>query len=388
MVWKRTTAGRVTYYACATYAGRQVRHPIGSDRREAERAENELRRAIAEGWYSPEWSFRRKVRLEDFARSWAEGLTNRSAKDDRQMLAKWILPELGRFALDDINGPRVAAWLSWLREQEPERGGGKLSASTVRSIHSVLVRVQKAAKFHGLTDRVSASDLPRGTLPTRGKRKRPPGRRENAERLITCEAIPPERRMLYALTYLTGMRPGEAAGRRWKDLDTQAAPLWCLHVATQYQDQPLKTSDGEDTAERWVPVHPELEALLTAWRARGWAETYGRHPTPDDFIIPDRRDPLRAMTRAQVTHAPEHDCARAGIDRQGAHAGRRWFASYSRMDGAHPDVIERITHNAAGSMLDQYTYFGWDVMCEAVARLRVTLRRDAEVVRIGEVRNG
>lgn len=382
MVWKRTTSGRTVYYACATYRGRQVRHLVGPDKREAERVERALKKAIVEGAYSPEWSFRRRVRLDTFAVRWAEGLTNRSARVDRQMLEDWILPELGGRYLDEIDGPTVARWLEWLRAQAPRRGGRgeRLSASTVRSIHSVLVRVQKAAKFEGLVSSVTASDLPRGMLPTRGRRKLPPGRRENAERLIMCETIAPERRIFYSLTYLAGLRPGEAAGRRWRDLDSQASPLWCLHVHSQYQDEPLKTADGEYTADRWVPVHHELQRILEEWRSSGWARVYGRHPSRGDFIIPDPREPSRALTKAQITHWPPHDCKRAGIEPQGAHAGRRWFASYVRMDGGRADILERITHNSAGTQLDQYTYFGWDVMCETVACLRVILRPDAEVV--------
>lgn len=35
-----------------------------------------------------------------------------------------------------------------------------------------------------------------------------------------------------------------------------------------------------------MPVHPELAALLAAWKLDGWAATYGRVPEPGDLIVP------------------------------------------------------------------------------------------------------
>jgi hypothetical protein len=38
---------------------------------------------------------------------------------------------------------------------------------------------------------------------------------------------------------------GEACGRRWRDLDRNARPLASLHVATQYDGEPLKTDNAD-----------------------------------------------------------------------------------------------------------------------------------------------
>jgi integrase len=45
------------------------------------------------------------------------------------------------------------------------------------------------------------------------------------ERLISDPAIPPERRVQYALKAIAGLRHGEVAALRWRELDYTAEPL-------------------------------------------------------------------------------------------------------------------------------------------------------------------
>ena len=65
--------------------------------------------------------------------------------------------------------------------------------------------------------------LPRGALPSARERsnsltRRQPSifSREEVRILTNDPRVPPDRRMFYALLLLTGMRHGEAAGRRWR----------------------------------------------------------------------------------------------------------------------------------------------------------------------------
>jgi hypothetical protein len=208
-------------------------------------------------------------------------------------------------------------------------------------------------------------------------RQVPPGSREDAERLIGASEIDDDRRVLYGLLFLGGMRLGEGCGRRWSDLDTNARPLWLLHVHDQYDGAPLKTARDEDTCERFVPVHPELQRLLEWWGREGFARVFGRAPRAEDLIVPDRRH-MRSRTKNQALKGLYRDCVRIGIPRRGTHSGRRWLMTYARSDGARGEIIERITHNAAGAMIDRYTYFGWAPLCEELSKLRIALRLPSE----------
>lgn len=378
MVWARKTKRGTVYYATFTWDGQFIREKVSGDRREAERVERKRKREVANGTYlGPALGTATTRTLAQHGDEWARRLRTRSASDDRQRWRDHIRPYLGEKKLEDIRPRHVIAWIEAL--------SAKRSASLVASCHSVLSRILEDARIKDLITTNPARGLPRGTLPRRSRRTTPPGTREEAELLLTSEAIPEDRRIIYGLLFLAGLRVGEAIGRRWSDIDELASPLWRLLVHDQYDRQPLKTSDGEFVAARDVPIHPALAEMLDRWRREGFARTYGRHPRPEDPISPDPRksrggDDLPTRTKNQILKALYRDCDSVGITRRGTHTGRRWFASYSRMDGASKDIIERITHNPTGEVIDRYTYFGWESLCAEVLKLKVLARPAAEVV--------
>ncbi len=150
--------------------------------------------------------------------------------------------------------------------------------------------------------------------------------------------------------------------------------LGSLFVHCQYDDRRLKTATGDDDKERMVPAHPVLASTLAQWKLGGFAQVYGRPPTADDRIIPDARN-MQALTMGIVSKRAPKDCAALGIPNKGMHGLRRFFVTYTRAGGARPDVLERITHNAKGTILDTYTDAEglWSALCEAVQCLQVIL---------------
>lgn len=164
-----------------------------------------------------------------------------------------------------------------------------------------------------------------------------------------------------ALALYTGMRCGEVCGRRFRDWDDASTPLGCLTIGTQYDDQPLKTDNP-----RKAPVHPELARILTEWRDTGFELTFLRKPRPDDFIVPNRWHVLQNIQRSASYKAVAKDCELAGVPCRGQHATRHTFISALDRGGAPEKTGESITHNAAGTMFDQYTHREWDQLCKAM----------------------
>jgi len=60
-------------------------------------------------------------------------------------------------------------------------------------------------------------------------------------------------------------------------------------------------------------------------------------------------------------------CSRFGIRFEGCHLTRHTMITWARRGGAQRDVVERLTHNAAGVIIDQYTHFDWEPLCQAVS---------------------
>ena len=366
-VYKRQRAGGPVYWISFQHEGKQRREPVGTDKREAERMLARRRREVADGTYDPNRERERAPALRTYARRFLEGRTIRSARDEEAIFRLHIDPPLGDLPLDEITPQVVAAWIGDMRE------AGAISAKTIRNVHAVLSTILKQARFEGLVETNAAQGLPRGILPAAKAKGAPPYSREELGVLLGHPDIPGDARVLIALMGLAGLRLGEACGRRWHDLDTRIEPLWCLHVHDQYDGEPLKGASEGDRRERWVPVHPVLRDILTEWHRHGFEEQHGRPPRDDDPISPW---PQREKPRSehQAGNTTERAAAAAGIERirgRRAHSLRRSFISLARSDGAQRDVLERITHNAKGEVIERYTWLDWPALCAAVSALRV-----------------
>jgi len=261
---------------------------------------------------------------------------------------------------------------------------GKIGAKSIHNLKGTLVSVYEFGKFEDLCDNNPCSLIPKKRLPSIGKQKRLIYPQQDALRLMSDDTVPEEWQVFYALQGLGGMRCGEAAGRRWRDLDWDAPVMPSLFVHTQYQDLALKTSKDDDHKDRMTPVHRELACILRRWWLSGWAKRFGRHPRLDDFICPNVGKGMKALTQSIVTKRPrKYDCPAVGIPNKGNHGFRRWLVTYGRKDGARKDMLERATHNACGEIIDVYTDPDgiWPAVCEAVACLKVSWPND-NVVRL------
>ena len=341
------------------------------------------KRQVREGTLDLDRNVGPNVTLASYVRRWeaqqAVGKRRNVEREVRQ-LRLHAFPMLGDRPVNRITPPDILrlCWSCYEPDEQRRRANGKLGEKSVHNLKGVLSSVFSLAVFEGVADRNPCAQIPRGKLPKIGKQKRPLYNREEARALMTDARIPSDRRMFHTLQGLTGLRVGEVAGLRWGDYDRRTTPLGALHVHCQYDGQPLKTASGADTKARMVPVHPELARLLSEWRSRGFAAVYGRLPTEEDFIIPDRRT-MGARTPSQVTKAPDHDCAAVGIADKGTHGFRRYFITYARADGASPDVLERFTHNRRGEIIDVYTSFEWPTLCRAVSCLKVDLKHGKHI---------
>ncbi len=104
----------------------------------------------------------------------------------------------------------------------------------------------------------------------------------------------------------------------------------------------------------------------------GFELVYCRKPVRDDFIVPNRRPRSQgrgAHTKSSAYKALARACQAVGVRFEGCHLTRHTMISLTRRGGARADVLECITHNAKGSIIDQYTHFDWQPLCEAIVCL-------------------
>jgi integrase len=174
--------------------------------------------------------------------------------------------------------------------------------------------------------------------------------RDEVETIIADARIPADRRMVYALELLAGVRPGEAAALRWRHYDPTVTPLGKILVAKSYNTRGNVEKTTKTDAVKHIPVHPVLAAMLAEWRLAGWAEMMGRAPGPDDLIVP--LPPDAALRRRSCHGEPyrpndysgarwrDRDLPALGWRHRRHYDMRATFITLAIEDGADPDVIE------------------------------------------------
>jgi hypothetical protein len=174
--------------------------------------------------------------------------------------------------------------------------------------------------------------------------------------------------MWATVAFYTGGRCGEVCGLRWGDWDETPTPLGSLRLERQYDGEEgnAKTKTGR---ARIVPVHPDLAAALTAWRAR-WSLHFLTRPGPNDPIVP-APDRLH-LTKSSAYKGWIRACKAAKVTNRSVHSSRHTFITLCRRGGADLDAVERITHNPKGVIIDTYNHQDWSDFCKAVLCLKIS----------------
>lgn len=301
-------------------------------------------------------------------------------RNERTRLRIHVLPLVGHMPVGELRPRHVRDMVAKLRTKK-SRLGGVFGPRTVRHIYATL--------HHVLHDAVVDEILPanpcvlrRGELPKKAD-KDPTWRsgavftRDEVESLISDERIPEDRRVLYALEFLTGMRCGEAAALQWRAYDPSLEPLGRILVATSWNSSTKKLKGTKTDQPREVPVHPTLARILATWKLSGWHKGWKRQPKPDDLVVPAHGGGSRNVCYSLM--AFHDDLAKLGLRKRRHYDTRRTFISLAQADGARKDVLRWVTHGPSGDVFDAYTTLPWSALCESVGCLKASVK-DGKVV--------
>jgi len=381
VVGRKRKRGPVVYYAVNDWPqkpglNKQQAEKIGTSKRDAEVRDRAMKKEIAAGTYQPP-QHRVRPTLGGEASNFLAQRTNSYAEDERRIWRLYIEPRtwLTELPLDDVSPTKhIDRLVAELRAEKKPDGSRRLSDKSIANALGLLTLIFKAA--------VRAERCVRNpvVLAPRALRRAPTVEKEiytAAELVVLMQhhTIPWPIRVLNALCGLGGFREGEACGLRWRDLDLASAPLASLAVSSQYGGKKLKTE-----RPRVVPVHPALRELLEVWAGEGFQLYACRQPTPDSYIVPNtsRRSQAEHHTRSSYYKAFVRSAEAAGVRPRSLHSLRHTMITLARRGGARKDVIERVTHNARGDIVDRYTHLDWLPLCEAVSSIKLDAHPDSQ----------
>lgn len=338
--------------------GRQVQEIVGTDKRAAERLHKQRLREVAKGVYVPQ-ARSANISVQRYAEIWCERRTNVTALDDARWLRDHILPRVGELRLSEIEQPDVVRLVRDLQADET------ISLKSAKNAYGVFRTMMRDATIERLILGGDPCVLPKGSWRKQAGAERQVYTAHEVVRFVTDEQVDWDRRVLFALWFYTGGREGEACGLKWQQWKRDVAPLGALAIDWQYDHLPLKTNNP-----RRVPVHPHLAEILQRWFDEGFALIYGRAPKASDWIVPRRRQPHRPHTKSSAYKAFKATCELLDIPARSLHATRHTMITWARRGGADRDVLEKITHNAKGQIIDAYTHWDWEPLCtKAILKL-------------------
>ncbi len=311
----------------------------------------------------------------------ADGL--RSIKQYESLL-RILRAEFGDALMVEINRQWYRDWLSRTR-RSTTRLGKPIAPRTVVSRSRLLATIFRAAVDDEIIERTPIKpgrrDMPKVRDADPEWRPNAIFTRAEVISLLTDKRIPLKHRVTFALEFFLGVRAGELSALRFADfVAEEGVPLHMVKIVSAWNTNAKKLQSPKNHNARVHAAHPGLWSIISEWQAEGWRLEVGRHPLPEDKVIPvyDARRGLRPLRNNLAYKWITNACDTIGIRRRGSHIARATFTSLIQEDGAKPVVVERLSHGAptgegGGRVLAGYTRFSRLALCEAVMCLQLDL---------------
>jgi integrase len=346
--------------------GRREQKQVGGFRtkREAQAALNEALAGLQRGTYvAPS---RRTIGA--FLELWIDGARSELALtawvnyDDT--IRRYIAPHLGSKRLVDLSPLDVKAWHAALLDHG-RSDGGALAAASVQLAHRVLHR----ALADAVRWKLIATNPASGTRAPRGERKEMKTWTA-AEATTFLDGIAGDRlAALWTLALHTGLRRGELAGLRWKDVDVEGGTLTVAQQRTNANHE-IVVSTPKGKSQRQLLLAPATVAVLRLHRAVQLRErlALGEAWTDTGYVFVDEAgQPYHPGRFLPMFHVA---CDRAHVPKIRLHDVRHTMATLALQAGIHPKVVqEQLGHSAIGVTMDVYSHVPQAVRRESASRI-------------------
>lgn len=387
--WRQMKSGGY-YEIHFRYEGRTIFERAGTDFRAAVRLRRHRQEEVRNGTFSPEQRTPDGMTVEAAITRWVDlrrGDVVTVATEEARF-RDHVFPNIGAMPIRAVRTKHILDMLDAWKVTPSPKTGKPIAESTRANVWGALMTFWDDAVQRDWTDANPLRGVRKAQRPSKPKRHRSQKRAYPASSiaaLIGDGRVPPDRRVLWALTFFLGLRISEAIGLRWEDIDWSWTPLARVHLYRQWHDRKrcyagLKGRRGEEGPPRDIPVHPELARILAEWRVTHWPRLYGRAAGDQDLVVPQRRDAGAPRLSRTLYDSLRDDCRRLGIEFIDLHALRRSFGTIAKAAGADGFWIDRILHNAHGTTLDTYINSDWEALCRAVDAIPVRARRSGDVV--------
>jgi integrase len=280
------------------------------------------------------------------------------------IIRRYVVPHLGSKRLVDLSPLDVKAWHATLLDHG-RMDGGALAVASVQLAHRILHRALADALRWNLVPANPAS----GARVPRGERREM--RVWTAEEATMFLASVADDRLaaLWILALHTGLRRGELAGLRWKDVDLDAETLTVAQQRTNANHE-VVVSAPKSKSQRQLVLAPSTVTALSLHRRRQRAERLAVGPAWSDtgyVFVDEAGQPYHPQRYLPMFHTA---CERAGIPKIRLHDVRHTMATLALQAGVHPKVVqEQLGHSAINVTMDVYSHVPQAVRRESASKI-------------------
>ena len=297
------------------------------------------------------------------------GLRATTANTYRYQL-QWAMPRIGHIKLRDLEPSHLRSLY-----RELLAGGGKggkaLSVASVQGVHRCLHKAMQDAVEDGLLVR---NPLDRVKRPTADHR-REVACWEVADALKFLAAIREERLYAMWLVFLTtGMRRGEVAGLRWKDVNLDAGRIAVRNQRTCVNHEVVTNDPKTSASSGTIAIDREVAAALRLHQLRRKEERLKAGAGWEDsgyvFVEPDGR-PYHPQRITRMFQALSRDAA---VPKVRLHDLRHTCATLLIEAGVPLKVVqERLRHASFATTADLYAHVSATMQQEAAKTIEALL---------------
>jgi integrase len=296
----------------------------------------------------------------------------------RSCIELYVRPHLEDALLAKLTGTAVTSLYADLIARGG-RNGKPLSPTTVRIVHRVL---NKALNDAVRDDLLLVNPVAKAVPPKRRRYEATVWTAQQAARFLTAVRTDP----LYAAWLVAlscGLRRGELAGLRWRDLDLDRGTLSVTTQRTTDSDYNIITKAPKGTGRRVIDLgagtvdalraHRDAQLVLIA-RQQGWlfpvegaVGTVGWIAEWRPTDVPDRPsaspehvflgEDLEPIHPQRLTELFQKAAAAAGVPVIRLHDARHSCATLALDAGVHPKVVQQLLgHSTWSTTMDLYSH--------------------------------
>jgi integrase len=291
-----------------------------------------------------------------------------------EIVRKNLVPAIGGMPMAKLRPAHISAAYAKALATGRRDGKGGLAPATVVYMHRILKHaLAQAVRWELLSrnpaDAIDPPKIERGAMMTFDMA-------QTAELLDTLRGT----RLLIpvALGALCGLRRGEIAALRWRNIDFNTGRLAVVESAEQTTSgiryKPPKSGRG-----RTVAMSATMTEQLRAHRKQQAEELLklGVRQTDDVFIY--TREDGEPMQPRSLTRAWEQALSKMNLPRIRFHDLRHAHATHLLSSGVHPKVAsERLGHSRVGITLDLYSHVLPGMQEDAAERVDEALRTELQ----------